>query len=240
MKKLRTLGIVSTVILVFVLAVFALLAALKIFKIETNENGKTEIIFTPLENKNPDYIWQTSETEGDITAVIKTEEGKFEIKLGDCAAAEKFIELDNSGAFENAEFSVLAKDMFIQASAEGEGFLAEETGFACINGAVGFVMEDENAYPSFVIITAEELSGNSYAFIKNSGFDEEKTKLYESFGGIPEYEGKILVFGMVTSGFKTVEKIASGENSGYTGGFSAVSPVKINSVEISFPTEENR
>ena len=93
---------------------------------------------------------------------------------------------------------------------------------------------------AFSKISFVSTSGNSSAFLKNSGFDEEKTRLYESFGGIPEYEGKILVFGMVTSGFKTVEKIASGENSGYTGGFSAVSPVKINSVEISFPTEENR
>ena len=44
---------------------------------------------------------------------------------------------------------------------------------------------------------------------------------------------------MVVSGSDVIEEIKNGENSGYTGGFSALEPVKINSVEISFPTEEN-
>ncbi len=237
MKKIKTLGIVSMIILVLIMAVFAVLAALGIFKIETDENGKSEIIFTPL--KNEFFEWQTSETEGDITAVFKTDAGNFEVKLGDCSAAEKFIELDNSGNFDGMEFSVLAENMFIQSSLSGEGFSMEENEFACIKGAVGFVFEDEKAFPSIVIITAEELSNVSEGFLSQSGFNEERTEIYKNFGGIPEYEGKIIVFGMVSSGNEVIEKIAKGKSSGYTGGFSALEPVKINSVEIFYPTEEN-
>lgn len=239
MKKIKTLGIISTVFLLVVVAVFAVFAALGFFKFETGENGKNEIIFTPFESKNEFFEWQTSETEGDIKAVFRTSAGNFEVKLGDCAAAEKFIELDNSGAFKNAEFLTLAENMFIQSSVCGESFSAEKNEFGCINGAVGFVLEKGEAYPSIVIITADELSSVSKGFLSESGFDEEHKELYEKFGGIPEYEEKILVFGMVSSGSMTIEKIAKGENSGYTGGFSALEPVKINSVEISFPTEEN-
>ena len=239
MKKLKTLGIVSMVVLVLIMAVIAVFAALGFFKIETDENGKNEIIFTPLENKNKFFEWQTSETEGDITAVFKTSAGDFEVKLGDCAAAEKFTELDNAGTFDGTEFSVLAENMFIQTSLSGSGFSLEENEFACINGAVGFVIEKGEAYPSLVVITAEELSFVSEGFLSGSGFDEERKEIYGNFGGVPELEGKIIVFGMVSSGNEIVEKIENGENSGYTGGFSAFEPVKINSVEISFPAEEN-
>ena len=239
MKKIKILGIVSTIFIILIMAVLAVLAAFGFFSYETDPEGKTEIILNPIENKNPEYAWQISETGGDITAVIKTSAGDIEIKLADCAAAEKFIGLDNSGAFENAEFITLAENMFIQTGTYGESFPLEQNGFACINGAVGFVMEGENAAPSLVIITAKELSGNSSAFIEKSALDKEKAKLYEEFGGMPEYEGKIAVFGMVLSGTEVIESIASGETSGYTGGYSALEPVKIISVEISYPTEIN-
>ncbi len=239
MKKLKTLGIISTVILVLVLAVLAVFAAFGFFGYEKDRKEENEITVGPAENKNPEYAWQISETEGDITAVIETSAGNIEIKLADCAAAEKFIEMENTGVFENAGFITLAENMFIQTGTYGESFPLEQNGFACINGAVGFVMDGENAAPSLVIITAKELSGSSAAFVSENGFDDEKTKLYEKFGGMPEYEGKIIVFGMAVSGTETVDSIAAGENSGYTGGYSAVEPVKINSVKIFYPTETN-
>lgn len=239
MKKLRILGIVTMAFLVLVIAVFAVLAAIGIFKIKTDESGKSEIIFTPAENKNEFLKWQISETEGDIIAVFKTDAGKFEVKLSDSSAAEKFIELDNAGTFDEMEFSVLAENMFIQSSLSGESFSAEKNEYACLNGAVGFVFEKGEAAPSIVIITAKELSGTSKAFLSESAFDEGRKTTYEKFGGVPELEEKVLVFGMVVSGSDVIEEIKNGENSGYTGGFSALEPVKINSVEISFPTEEN-
>ena len=193
MKKIKILGIITMIFLVLIIVAFTVLALFGILKIETGEDGKTEISFAPLEEKNEFFEWQTSETEGDRTAVIKTEKGEIKIKLSETAAAEKFIELKNSGAFKNAEFSVLAENMFIQSTVPGENFEAEQNEFAAISGAVAFVMEKEEAAPSFIIITAEKLSGNSSAFLKNGAFDSERAEVYEKFGGIPEYEGKILV-----------------------------------------------
>ena len=239
MKKIKTLGIIATVFLLLIISVFAVLAALGIFKIETDESGQSEIIFNPAFSENKFLNWQTAETEGDLTAVFKTDSGKFEVKLADCAAAEKFIELDNAGTFDGMEFSVLAENMFIQTSLSGENFSAETNEFACIEGAVGFVFEDGEASPSLVIITAKELSSVSKGFLKESGFDEERTSAYENFSGVPELEGKILVFGMVSEGKETVEKISKKENSGYVGGYSPLEPVKIKSVEISYPTNAN-
>ena len=240
MKKIKILGIITMIFLVLIIAVFAVLALFGILKIETGEDGKTEISFAPLEEKNEFLEWQTSETEGDRTAVIKTEKGEIKIKLSETAAAEKFIELKNSGAFRNAEFSVLAENMFIQSTVPGENFEAEQNEFAAINGAVAFVMEKEKAAPSFVLITAEKLSGNSSAFLKNGAFDSERAGIYEKFGGIPEYEGKILVFGQVVSGMETVLEIAEKENSGYTGGYLAAEPEKIISLEISEPLPDEQ
>ena len=239
MKKLKTLGIISAAFLVLVIAVFAVLAALGIFKIETDEEGKSNIIFSPVGTENEFINWQISETEEDITAVFKTSEGKFEVKLSSSPAAEKFIELDNAGTFDGTEFSVLAENMFIQTSLSGESFSSEKNEFALLNGAVGFVFENGEASPSLVIITANELSGISKSFLSKSGFDEERISAYKNFGGVPELEEKVLVFGMVVSGFDVIEDIKNGKSSGYTGGFSALEPVKINSVEINFPTEEN-
>ena len=239
MKKLKTLGIITMAVLIVLMAAFAIMAALGIFKIETDETGKTEIIFSPAESKNEFLAWQTSETEDKAVAVFKTDAGDFKVKLADCAATEKFIELDNAGTFDGMEFSVLAENMFIQTSLSGEGFAAEKTEFACIEGAVGFVLEDEKAFPSLVIITPENLSSVSKVYLKESGFNEERKKVYESFGGVPEYEENLVVFGMVISGKDTVKAISEGKNSGFTGGFSALEPVKINSVEIIFTTYEN-
>ena len=239
MKKLKTLGIITMAVLIVIMAAFAIMAALGIFKIKTDETGKSEIIFSPLENKNEFLSWQTEETEGENVAVFKTDAGDFEVKLADCAAAEKFIELDNAGTFDGMEFSVLAENMFIQSSLSGEGFAAEKNEFACIEGAVGFVFEDEKAFPSLVIITAEKLSSVSKGYLKESGFDEERTKVYESFGGVPEYEENLIVFGKISSGKEVVKAISEGKNSGFTGGYSALEPVKINSVEIIFTTYEN-
>ena len=236
MKKLKILGIVSMVLLVLILAMFIVLAATGFLKTEKTEESSGIIIS---EAKNEFYEWQTKETEGDIAATIKTDFGDIVIKLSDSSASEKFIELSNSGAFENISFNIAAKDMFLQTENCGEGFLFEKNGFAPINNAVGFVIEDGKAYPSLVIITAKELSKTSSLFLSEKGADKEKTKLYKDFGGVPEYEEKLLVFGMVVSGTEAIEAIFEGENSGYTGGYSILEPVKINELKISFSEKIN-
>lgn len=235
MKKIRMLALISIIIIILAIAIILVLTVTGVFGKEPGE--KPEIILNPVENKNPDYEWQISKTKGDAAALIKTDLGDILIKLGDCAAAEKFLELCNEGTFANAEFVTLAENMFIQTGVYGESFYLEQSGYLPINGAAAFVMDGEKAAPSIVIINAKELSGTSKAFVSESGFEKEKASLYEKFGGMPEYEGKIIVFGMVVSGTETVETIGKKENSGYTGGYSAAEPIKINSVEISFPNE---
>lgn len=211
MKNIRILGIIAAAVLLIIIVLFAAFAFFGVFTGKIPENKLPEISVEPSGEMISPSLWQTSETAGDITATVKTGLGDIVIKLGSCPAAEKFIELDNSGVFEGAGFDILAKDMFIQTGFDGEGFYADKTEYSCIKGAVGFVLEDEKAYPSLFIITGEDLSS--------------------------EYDGKTLVFGQVVSGMETVLAIEEGESSGYAGGYLAKEPVKINSIEISYPTE---
>lgn len=233
MKKIKILGIITAAVIFAALAVFAVFAAAGIIEIKPAENGKpAEIIFTPAKSEEEKALeWQTSETSEDVIAVLHTEEGKIKIKLADCKAAEKFTELENS------EFITLAENMFIQTAVKGENFETEETPYGCFYGAVGFVMEDEKAAPSFFIITAKELSGLSKAYLSGASISEERKALYEEKGGIPEYEGKVVIFGQVIFGMETAEKIAAKENFGYTGGYAAAEPVKITKTEIISPSE---
>lgn len=202
MKKLRALGIITVLMLVLIIIALAVFAALGLFGGAQNEN--------PPEITPDSSEIEISKPEETKTAVIKTDSGDIIIELADCSAAEKFIELNNSGAFSAAEFKTLAENMFIQTNLCGEGFSFMETSLPCEKGAVGFVIEGEKAFPSIVIMT-EDLSA--------------------------EFEGGVLVFGKVVSGTEIVDSIASGENSGYTGGFSALEPVKINDIEIIIPEE---
>lgn len=232
MKKIKILGIATTIVLVLSLISFTVLSLLGVLSFEETPDGKKEIIFTPSGGKYSGLEWQTSKTEGDDMAVIKTELGEIEIKLGNCTAAEKFIELCEEGAFNGSEFSVIADKLFIQTPSVGDDFLAGESPYGCFYGAVGFVIDEETASPSLFIITTEDISGPSVGFMTESGFDEEKAQFYKDFGGIPEYEGKTVIFGQVTSGTEALMKIAAKENSGYVGGYKALEPEKINSIKI--------
>ncbi|MBQ3561281.1 MAG: peptidylprolyl isomerase [Oscillospiraceae bacterium] len=232
MKKIKTLGIVMAVVLMLVVAAFAVLAAMGIFHIETDESGK--ISFSPIDKQSE---WEMPLSGK--TAVIKTELGDITIALADCPAAEEFVVLDNMGYFEGAVFSTLAENMFIKAEVNGPAFETEDTPFACTNGTVCFVKEEET-FPSFFIVTNKKLSGLSDAYMQENGFDKEKIAFYKELGGMPEYEGKSVAFAKVTSGMEVAEKIAAKENSGYTGGYSAAEPVKILSIEIIYPTETNQ
>ena len=228
MKKQKTLGIVFAMILVLIISAMAALAFFGIFS-EKPEEGET-ILIQEEKFKNKNLEWQVKETEGDKILTLSTEQGEIAIKLFDCAATEKFIELNNSGAFDSAEFTVIAEG-FIQTGVYGESFAAEKTDLAVINGAFGFVMDEKNSAPSLIIITADELSGMSSALLGKNGFDEERASLYKNFGGFPEYENAVNIFGMVIDS-DALSKIAKAENSGYTGGFSASEPIAINSITI--------
>lgn len=235
MKKLKILAIITIIILVIFIAAAAALAYFGVFSFNLEDTpGIGNIILSPEETKNPYEVPDDYE----ITAKIKTSAGEMVISLSDTSAAEKFISLSESGFFVGKEFSVLAENMFIQVKTEGEPFPSDKTDFSPIYGTVGFAMESDLASPSFFIITNSSLSGISKAFIESGDFDAEKASLYLEKGGMPEYEGKVIIFGKVISGMETAEKIASGENSGYTGGYSAKEPVIIESIEITHTAPE--
>lgn len=227
MKKLKILGIVTTIFLVLLISVFGIFAALGFFGFEKPQTDKPEIDISAETEKSRFFI-----PENGTKAVIKTELGEIEISVPESSAGEKFLELAKNGAFDGTEFKTLAEDMFIQTSVPGENFPAEKTEYACIYGTLAFVLEEDFTSPDFFIITNKKLSGFSKTYISEKSFPKEKSGLYEKFGGIPEYEEKVTVFGRVVFGFDIIEKIESAENSGYTGGYSALSPIKIISVEI--------
>lgn len=239
MKKLKILALTTIITLIIFIVGAAVFAYLGVFSFNLGEEGGIGgIVLNPAESEKENILrWQTQKTFGDTVVNIKTSEGSFSIKLADCAAAEKFAEIARSENFSLGEFKTLAENMFIQASVPGESFAPEENEMGCFHGSVGFVKDGENASPSFFIITAEKLSGLSESYISKEDFDENRAEYYRDFGGIPEYEGKAVIFGQVISGMEIIEKIAAKENLGYTGGYSAEEPVKIISAEIIYPSE---
>ncbi len=238
-NNMKKLGTAAVILMILVCAAAVIVAVIGFLGDGEASIGDFLNGVTVEEDTAPELRWQTSETEGDITAVIETSFGKIVFKLDDSAAAARFI--SNAGAFGRASFSTIAKDMFIQAPALSSSETDyEENGLGCFYGAVGFAGEDGKIYDSLVIITAKELSGISKAYISGENFDQERAEFYEEFGGVPEYESKVQIFGQVVEGFDVLEKISAVETSGYTGGYSAAEPVEIISVSISYPKTEGQ
>lgn len=239
-KQFMKIGYAVVALLLVSAAVIAVLALTGV--IGKTEDGKPSIFdgltITP-EEKYPLFVWQNSQTEGDLTAVFETEEGSFTVKLSKGTAAEKFKELCEKGAFSGKEFSVAAEDMFIQTAFGGEKFSLADEGYGCFYGSVGFVLEKGEATDSLFIITAKTLSGISEGWLSGNSPDAEYTAFFEENGGVPQYDGKVLVFAQVTEGFDVIEKLAGAETSGYTSGYAAKNPVKITSVRIVDPTAES-
>lgn len=208
-------------------------------KVESSASESTPVSVD--EEKSKDLEWQAApaaEAE-DVTAVIETEAGSFVLKLYSGAAAERFAELAEGGSFASAQFATLAENMFVQCPAlSAETFGAEQNELACVYGAVGFAMDGGEISDSLFVVTAKSLSGMSSAYISEHAFSSERASLYESFGGMPEYEGKVMIFGQIVSGFDVLDSIAAGKTSGYTGGYTAENPVKILSVTVNRPAEE--
>ena len=232
MKKLKILAIITMIILILFIAGVAVFAFLGVFSFTAKEPDISEgIILTPEEAEK---IYLVPEDSA-IKARIKTNSGNMLISLSDTSAAEKFIELANAKIFDGAEFSVLAENMFIQTKTEGENFSVEKTDFACLYGTVGFAMDSGMASPGFFIITNSGLSGISKSYMQSENFQPKKAALYEENGGMPEYEGKVVIFGRIVMGTQIPKIIEERENSGYTGGYLAAEPVIIESVEIIYP-----
>ncbi len=239
-NNMRKLGMAAVIIMIIVCITAVAVVAISLLnseEISPIENLLGSPVIEPETNQK--LKWQTSETEGDINAVIETNFGKIVFKLDDSTAANAFI--SNAGAFGRSYFDTIVENMFVQTGTiSGTVASFEENGLACLYGAVGLAAEDGKTYDSIVIITAKELSGFSKAYISRENFDSERSEFYKSFGGVPEYEGKVQIFGQVIEGFDVLEKIAASENSGYTGGYAAEEPVEIISVSINYPKAEGQ
>lgn len=239
-------GIVAVTLGVAIIVVAALAVA-GVIKIDrpTNggeaENSASESgAVTVEEEKSKDLEWQAAPAApDDVTATVETEAGSFVLKLYPGAAADRFAALAESGSFASAPFATLAENMFIQCPAlSAETFGAEQNELACVYGAVGFAADGGEFSDSLFVVTANSLSGMSSAYISEHGFSAERAAMYERLGGMPEYEGKALIFGQVLSGFEVLDSVAAGKTSGYTGGYAAENPVKILSVTVNRPAEE--
>lgn len=236
-KKFLVTGYIAVGMLVLSAIVIAVLALTGVIG-GTDKGGSLfgDVQITP-EEKYPLFAWQTAATEGGTLAVFETAEGSFTAELSDSAAAQKFIELAENGVFSGKEFSVSAENMFIQSSTGGNSFTLEDEGYGCFYGALGFVLDGDSATDSLFVITAKELSGTSKSYLTANSPDESYTAFYEENGGMPQYEGSVLVFAKITEGFDVIEKIASAETSGYTGGYKMTNPVTIDSVIVNVPGE---
>jgi cyclophilin family peptidyl-prolyl cis-trans isomerase len=237
-KKFMAIGYTVVALLLVSAAVIAVLALTGVIgkNSEGNLSGFWDTIITP-EEKYPLFKWQNSETEGDVSAVFETEAGSFSVKLSKGKAAEKFIELCESGVFNGKEFNVAAEDMFVQTSAGENSFPLEDEGYGFFYGSVCFVLDGENAADSLFIVTAKKLSGTAKGWLSQNAPDSEYSAYYEKNGGMPQYQGSAVAFAQVISGFDTLEKLADAENGGYTKGYAMLSPVKITSVSIVRPAE---
>ncbi len=239
-------GVVAAALGVAIIAVAALAVAgvIKIDRpassdsVESSPNESQSVAIE--EEKNKDLEWQTADAAPeDVTATVETEAGAFVLKLYPGAAADKFAELAEGGSFDGVAFETVAQKMFTQCPAlSAETFGAEQNELACVYGAVGFAMDGGEISDSLFVITANELSGMSRAYASEHDFSAERAALYEERGGMPEYEGKVLIFGQVLSGFDALDAISEGATNGYTGGYAAENLVKIFSVTINRPAAE--
>lgn len=237
-NPMKALGTAAVVIMILVCLAALVVAALSLL---TGEDPMENVLGGVVIEKRRDeaLAWQTEETEGDVRAEVKTSLGSIVFKIHKGKAAEYF--LSEPEAFEKAVFNIAAEDLFVQVSPLSKAPVPyEESSLGCFYGAVGLAVEEGKTYPSLVIITAKELSGLSAAYISGENFDAERAELYKSFGGVPEYEGKVQIFGQVTEGFDVLQKIAEAKTNGYTGGFALESPVEIVSVKVTYPETSGR
>jgi|GEM_PF-2032034 len=197
------------------------------------QSGEEEL--TQEETLSDELIWQSAAAaKDDLTAVFTTDAGSFTVKLKtESAAAAKFAELAQEGAFDGMTIDRSVKESYLQTSVVSGEIPEEDTGLAPIFGAVGFVSEDGEL--SLFFVTAESLSAESSAFLIAQDLGKPVTELYTNRGGVPELSGAGTVFGQVVSGSSLLTAAAAAETSDWTKGYTLASPVTITSVEIVEP-----
>ena len=165
---------------------------------------------------------------GDTVAVMKTNMGDITIKLFPEYApktVENFTTHAKNGYYNGLTFHRVIKDFMIQGgdptgtgmggqSIWGGSFEDEFTpALHNLRGALSMANAGPNTNGSqFFIVEASEVPENMLSQmekLENDGFPKEITEAYKNLGGTPWLDFRHTVFGQVSDGMDTVEKIAS-------------------------------
>lgn len=238
MKKTKVLVIIAAAFLVLFCVLTVVLALLGTFSRDKNDplSSARDVVLDALgvEHENEALAWQKA-PDGDV-AVFETSIGTIKVALFPSEGTDLFVSRAESGFYDNTAFSVLAENLFAQVPpTDGSAEDLFKTDLAAVYGAFGFVLDgDKKASSSLVVVTAKTLSGLSRAYLEENAdaFDEKRAEFYEKKGGVPDYEGRLALFGQTVDGFDVLAALAEGTTDGYTGGYNAEEPVTILGIRI--------
>lgn len=189
-----------------------------------------------------------SVSKGDTVAIMHTNMGDIKIKIFKDKVpktAENFITHSKNGYYNGIVFHRVIKDFMIQGgdptatgmggeSIWGKSFEDEfDTELHNLRGALCMANAGPNTNGSqFFIVQAKDVPENMIAQMEGMeerGFPTDIVEAYKTFGGTPWLDFRHTVFGQVTEGMDTVDKIAEVE---VGAGDKPINDVVINSIEI--------
>lgn len=223
MKKLK--------VIFLIMAALAILVSISVLSGCSENKNEEESTGLLIKNEKGAYWQKDAASQQGKTVVFETDKGNIEVKLYECSLANEF--LSQISRFEGIDITIVAENMFIQAE-NVESFTGPSdymTDLLCVNGAVGFVVEDGNLTGSLIVITSPKLNTISENSLIEHCDDDKKIEFYQNLGGIPEYEGYVAVFGQMISGKETIGKISGLKTNGYVNGYVLEEPVNIKSIK---------
>jgi len=173
---------------------------------------------------NPVAVIHT--TSGDITIVLYPEQAPM--------AVENFITHAQNGYFDGMTFYRVIEDFIIQSGApeferaisvftdeDGEpAFFASEFSLdlwnfrgalVMANASTSTVLRPNSNTSEFFIVQADYVSADVLETMREAGVPEAVIEKYAEVGGVPGFDWRNTVFGMVIEGMDVVDEIASGD-----------------------------
>lgn len=189
---------------------------------------ETEEIISMFNSPQSPISYQISEpVEGDMVAVMKTNQGDIKIKLfyeDAPLAVENFVTLSQKGYYDGLIFHRVINNFMIQSgdpegtgrggeSIWGQPFKDEFSNrLHNIRGALSMANRGANTNGSqFFIVQSQTLNYSTIEYCKSIGMDQELIDSYIELGGTPWLDGGHTVFGQVYEGMDVVDKIAGVE-----------------------------
>ncbi len=189
---------------------------------------ETQELISMFNSPQSPISYQISEpAEGDMVAVMKTNQGDIKIKLfyeDAPLAVENFVRLSQQGYYDGLIFHRVIDNFMIQGgdpegngrggeSIWGESFKDEfSSKLHNIRGALSMANRGANTNGSqFFIVQNPILKDQTIEYCKSIGMDQELIEAYSQIGGTPWLDGAHTVFGQVYEGLDVVDKIAGVE-----------------------------